>query len=152
MNLQKLIGDPEITGYSLSMKRCANIQGLPAVIRGVFNSVIENGYFIVGEYFADMSDYDIDLLSELAEKIYPENAGYYSSDAKEDALTLLTLFGLGMASGEGLELTDECNDTYIKTAIILITLESLSRKGLVQVYHENWSLGSDNERPIASKI
>lgn len=138
--------------YSINIKRCSEIPNIPAVIKGVFLKILETGYIDVGSYFETMSDHDVTLLSELSNRIHVDNQHRFSEESKEEALYYLTLFSLGMATGEGLDLTDESNEKYIRIGIMYISLETLSRHNLILVYHQNWSFDIDNQRPLAERL
>lgn len=138
--------------YNINIKRCSEIPNIPAVIKGVFLQILDTGYIDVGSYFEEMSDHDVSLLSELANRIHIENQHRFSEEAKEEALYYMTLFSLGMAAGEGLDLTDDNNEKYIRVGLMYISLESLFRHHLILVYHRNWSFDLDNQRPLAERL
>lgn len=149
MNLDFLGGFDE-PGYVMDVGRCARLSNVPAVITTVFRQIEEVGYVSVGDYLAGLSDMDLDILIDLSDRIHPEMSGQFSKDSQAHALGMLTLFALGLATGEGLHLDDDANEHYIKAIIVLIATEALARRGLIIPYRKNWTLGFDNmDKPIA---
>lgn len=147
MNDEDLIGDGET--FTLNIARCISDNTIPAVIRGLCINLRENGYTNTGKFFAELSDVDLKALSQLADHTHPESE--CTDEESDRAYELLTLFGMVLMVGEGRELTMETSETGLKIAISYIAIESLYRAGLVNVFHENWTMDSDDTSPIVQK-
>lgn len=104
--------------------------------------LMNNPYMSIGSFVKGLSDKDIEEFMELVES---------DSDLILENMLLVTEL---LATAEGLpseslsQLTDRCN-----TMTTYITIESLGRKGLVKVHHNNMSFGDEfNEKIIVEKI
>lgn len=104
--------------------------------------LMNNPYLSIGSFVKNLSDKDIDEFMELVEN---------DSDMAMENMLLITEL---LAGAEGLpsenmsELTERCN---IMTSYL--TIESLARKKLVIVHHENMSFGEEfNKKIIVERI
>jgi hypothetical protein len=101
-------------------------------------------YLSVGDFFKSLSDFDVQNLLEISE------------DENSDKFSEIALIAEMLAGGEGLVSfeggnTEKGLESFaerINTFCGFIAIESLYRKGLIKVYHENMSFGSD----MGSKI
>ena len=134
--------------FTLNIDRCIADKSNPAVIRELFKQLHDHGYINVGKYFAEMSDIDLDMLTDLADHTHPDAVGESSPDEIAQAMETITLIGMALTVGEGGVLTETACEQGLKLAISYIAIESLYRKGVVNVFRENWSMTDDGSKPI----
>ena len=144
-NDEDLFGEDNET-FTLNIGRCIADKTIPAVIRGLFMELRDHGYTNTGKFFQEMSDIDLDTLNYLAEQTHPESDS--TEEESNRAYEVLALFGMALTVGEGRELTMENAEDSLKIAISYIAIESLSRRGLVEAFHENWTMDRDDTSPI----
>ena len=103
------------------------------------------GYITVGSYLQRLSDFDLHELMNICELV---------KDGEDDRVGELLLISEILAAAEGLDpaQVDEITQR-MNSFIMLLTVESLHRKGLVQAIHSNMSLGEDaGDKVIVEKI
>lgn len=127
-------------GYSLNYGEIVNHKGLMAVTRLLAQQLMDNPYLVVGDYIKELSDSDLKALMQAE-----DNEEY------EDLILMSEM----LATGEGCDqsATDEIFKERTNHLITLLVIESLARKGLVRVYHENMSFNEDmGDKIVVEKI
>lgn len=132
---------------SVNLQKVIN-SNAPAVIRLTAQQVKSQPYMKVGEWLKALNDTDLEYLGQLVDAIV-ERPEEEEVGAKVDAWILLTLI---LVQAEGLDVPDSALLTQQMNALAhFLTLEKLYRKGLIDVMHDNLSLGDDvGELPVAS--
>lgn len=104
-----------------------------------------SGYLTVGYFLQRLSDDDLNELLAICED---------SKNETNERLGEILLITEILAVSEGIEPGNLSEITKrMNTFIVLMTIESLNRKGLVKVYHNNMSLGDDaGSKIIVEKI
>jgi nucleoside-diphosphate-sugar epimerase len=130
LNYDKILADPTFS----------------AVAKQVLVSLQRQPYMTLGEFFSKLTNTDLTALNFTVELAYEHE--------DPQALSDLIVIVHALASAEGItpandqEATDNIN--YFGT---LVTCESLARKGVVRVFHENFTFGQEfRERPIAERV
>jgi len=134
-------------GMQLNYGNIAMAEWLCPTIRLAALDLQKNPYIAVGDWFQKQSNNSIAELQHMAEVTYenPEN-----EEIKQ--LMLLTMM---LAAAEG---SDNIGDMdhlqkQLSKMVMLITVVSLQRKGLVRVFYENLTLGADmDDAKIAEKL
>lgn len=134
--------------FTLNIDRCIADKSNPAVIRELFKQLRDDGYINIGKYFAEMSDIDLNMLTDIADHTHPEAVGESTPDQIEQSMETMALIGMALTVGEGGTLTEEACEQGLKLAITYIALEGLYRKGHVNVFRENWSMTEESSKPI----
>ena len=134
--------------FTLNIDRCIADKSNPAVIRELFKQLRDDGYINVGKYFAEMSDLDLDMLTEIADHTHPDAVGESTPDQIAQSMETMALIGMALTVGEGGALTESACEQGLKLAITYIAIESLYRKGVVNVFRENWSMTEEGNKPI----
>jgi hypothetical protein len=127
-------------GYSLNYAEIANHKELMAVTRLLAKQMMANPYIVVGDYIKELSDSDLKAL------MAAEDSHEY-----EDIILMSEM----LATAEGCEQspTDKVFQERTGQLITLLVIESLGRKGLVRVYHENMSFHEDmKDKVVVEKI
>jgi hypothetical protein len=103
------------------------------------------GYITVGSFLQRLSDFDLHELMEICES---------AKDELNDRVGELLLITGILSAAEGLDSGDLTMITQrMNSFIMLLTIESLHRKGLVRAIHSNMSLGEDaGDRVVVEKI
>ena len=115
-----------------------------AVTRMLARDIMDNPYMVVGDWFKNLPMSDLTTLSNLA-GAEPEEANF------ED----LILISMMLATAEGVQVPDtqEGIRKLVAQFTAFLIIESLARKGLVRVYHENMSFGDElGDKIVVEKI
>lgn len=140
---------PIDSAYTMDMDACIADKETLAVIRSVFRDLKEHGYVNIGDFFNSISDSDLIVLLDMAEAIGPTKDEFTVED-QEVALRNLMMLSMALTVGEGEMLVEDTIYKSINSISTYIVLESLYRKGLVDVYRDKWSLTQSNMDTIAS--
>jgi len=113
-----------------------------AVTRLLAANVMKNPYMRVGDFIKNLADADLNALFEIVE-------GEGDHPRFEELLVISEI----LAKAEGLG-TDTIDDMTKRTNMLcsLLTLESLFRKGLIELYHENMSFGDEEGNKMIAKL
>jgi hypothetical protein len=137
-------------GMQLNYGNIAMAEWLCPTIRLAALDLQKNPYIAVGDWFQKQSNNSIAELQQMAEIAY-ENP----DDPENEEIEQLMLLTMMLAAAEG---TDNMGDMahlqkQLSKLVMLITVVSLQRKGLVRVFYENLTLGADmDDAKIAEKI
>ena len=134
--------------FTLNIDRCISDKSNPAVIRELFKQLRDDGYINVGKYFAELSDIDLQLLVDLAEHTHVDASNESDESDISRGVETLALLGMALTVGEGGPLTESACEQGVRLAIAFVSIESLYRKGLVNVFRENWSMIEEGNKPI----
>lgn len=134
--------------FTLNIDRCIEEKSNPAVVRDLFKQLRENGYINVGKFFEELSDLDLEMLTDIADRSHPDAASELTVEQIDQSMEMMVLIGMALTVGEGGVLTEHACAQGSQLAIAFITIEGLYRKGLVNVFRENWSMIEDGNKPI----
>jgi hypothetical protein len=129
-----------IGGYTINLPEVAKYPGILAVTKLLASQIMVNPYLVVGDWIKSLSDSDLNSLNELVDK-----------NEYEDVILIAEM----LATGEGLPSAENEKEFQERTSTLagFLVLESLNRKGLVKVYHENMSFGDDvGDKIIVERI
>jgi hypothetical protein len=129
----------------ISCKDCLSVTRLLAV------DLKENPYMSVGLFLKNISNSDLKILSDIVD----QNFNIDDDDEVGDpSLADVVLIAEMLSRAEGIiSESDEQLMQKVNQFMMYISVESLRRKGLVRVYHENMSFGEDAEkRVVVEKI
>lgn len=119
--------------YGINLERVINSHSAWSLNKLLATKLSIHPHFTVGEFFKSMSNEDIDFLSkQIAETTY-----------EDDAAAELFLMMMLLCIAEGVDNDEESMDSRFDALIMFVTCESLARKGLAEVMHENMSFGDD---------
>lgn len=116
----------------------------PAVIRIAAVKLQRRTYITVGEFLQELCKNDLNELSSFC------NAITIKKDSGE-MLDSIILLGEMLSQAEGTPL-DKPDTQRAANLMILISLESLYRKGLIEFYREKATLGSDFASDIIARL
>jgi hypothetical protein len=113
-----------------------------AVTKLLVYTLQENPYLTIGKFIGNLSNADLRLLQDVSSNDVNTNPEFEQ--------ILLISYMLAAAEGctsEGIDkVTEHCN-----MLVQFLTLESLYRKGLIEVFHDNMSFGDDARNKIIAK-
>lgn len=123
-------------GYSLNYEEILAHKESLAVTRLLASDIMKTGYINVGQFIKELSDADLKTLTSKME---------IEEDTGEPDYADLILISEMLATGEGCSqsATPEEFGERMNHLVMLLTIESLARKGLVKVYYENISFHED---------
>jgi hypothetical protein len=133
-------------GFALNLPEIAMAEWMTPTIRLLALDLQKTPYMSLGDFFSKLSNTSVAELQQLAEDGLQEQ-----NSRNMEQIMILCLM---LAAAEG---TENYNINVIQHQMSmlcsLITFESLARKGLVRVYHENFTLGDDmNDKLVVEKI
>lgn len=121
--------------FSVNIDNIIGSKDMLAVTKLVAMEAKNEGYVTVGRFLQQLSDHDLQELMSVAES---------AKDEENDRVGELILIAEILAAGEGLD-PGQLDDITkrMNVFIVLLTIESLHRKGMVRAFHDNMSLGED---------
>ena len=129
----------KMNDIALRAEAIAECEDLSPITRALARTIIQNGYVTLGNWLRNLSDADIEYLSDVVEVSEDDDKDLFESASEE--IVLLTLM---LVNGEGInpESLEELshNTGYLKMAV---AGTSLARQGLVEVFYENMSFGEE---------
>lgn len=139
----------EEEGFNINYGNVAMAEWLCPTIRLTALDLQKTPYISLGDWFKNLSDNSLKEIQEIAE------ATYEDPDGESEHLEQMMILAMMLASAEGTD--DLGNMEHMKTQLgkllMLITVVSLERKGLVKVWYENLTLGADMEGvPLVEKL
>lgn len=124
----------------ISCKDCLSVTRLLAV------DLKENPYMSVGLFLKNISNSDLKILSDIVDKNFNIDD---DDEVNDPSLADVVLIAEMLSRAEGIiSNSDEELMQKVNQFMMYISVESLRRKGLVRVFHENMSFGEDSEKRI----
>lgn len=114
-------------------------------VKDVFRSLSKTGYLTPKTYFEQLSEVDLSTLMLMS-------ADMDSEKTSEAALHQLTMLTIGFLVGENSPVSEGNVEESLKYVVLMITLESLARKGLIKPLRGNWCLSGDPKALWAESI
>lgn len=129
--------------FTVNYHKIANNKDMPAMTKLLAYRIITDGYITPGDFFKSISEDDLDILLEIADE--PND-----HPNAECALLMAEM----LATSEGLDqgnIDEMMNRT--NQFLIMAVMESLYRKGMIKLYHENMSFGEDmGDKIVAERV
>ena len=110
------------------------------VTKSVAKMLMRNPYTSLGKFFKKLSDENLQILSEIIEEGDSE-----FNDGMEDSVLMTEM--LSRAEGVPSQCIEDITEN-VNYFGACVTCVSLARKGLVRVYYENMSFGTDNGEKV----
>lgn len=132
-------------GFSVNCAEVVKSRDCLAVTRLLAADLMAKPYLKVGDWIKNVSDADLQTLVEGAEP----------DESDEFKLEDLMLISMMLRQAEGLEPIKDDNGfrDACGQLVTLLVIESLYRKGLVRVFHDNMSFGDDmGDKIVVEKI
>ena len=132
--------DPE-QSFTVNYQSIVNEKSLLSITRMLAVQMMDNPYITIGDFLRDLSNGDIESLVDIIEE-----------GEEHENFSDLMLISEMLATGEGLEAANlDLACDRVNQFLILVTCESLARKGLVEVFHKNMSFGEDMKDAVVVK-
>ena len=120
--------------YGINLERVINSHEAWAINKVLATKLSVHPHFTIGEFFQSMSDDDVEFLGKnLAETNFEDHAS---------AELFLMMMLLSIAEGLSIGDDDHLEERF-DMLTSFITIESLRRKGMVEIKYENMSFGED---------
>jgi hypothetical protein len=127
------------------MEKIIGSDKLLPVTRSVAKMLMRNPYTSLGKFFKKLSDENLEILMEIIDE------GDSEFNERMEDIVLMTEM-LSRAEGVPSESIEEITEN-VNYFGACVTCVSLARKGLVHVYYENMSFGTDNgEKTLVERI
>jgi hypothetical protein len=125
--------------YTIRVDEIIDNKKLLPITRRLAKKIASHGYITVGEFILVMEDEELEHLIEFIPSANEEAPESYDSVSSE-----LMLLSELLALGEGLPSANVA-DIITRTSFFakLLIFESLYRKGIINAFHENWTLDLD---------
>lgn len=132
----------DYNGYIVNIPEVVKDKKSLYLTRLLAAQIRDDNYMTVGEFFKNLGDNDVEQLLE------------YSNMDTEKQVEQLLLICMMLITAEGLENADDMETArkHLAQLVGFITLESLYRKGLIKLYHENMSFDENENKIIAEKL
>ena len=143
--------DEEYTDFDINYDNVISCKECLSMTRILAADLKANPYMTVGDFLMNVSRSDLAILSDIVE----QNMGYEKdNEVTDERMADFVLMTEMLSRAEGLISEDDDDLTRkISQFMTMVTMESLYRKGLIKLYHENMSFGKDVEhRIVAEKI
>lgn len=120
--------------YSLNFPKIVESKEFLSTTRLLAAKMMVNPYITVGDFLKSLSDDDLRVLMHRADIVDEGNNG-------GDFILLSEM----LATGEGLNSSEDADEVTkrVNSFIMYLTIESLYRKGMVEIFRENFSFGED---------
>jgi len=122
------------------MKKIIDSDKLLPVTKSVAKMLMRNPYISLGKFFKKLSDENLQVLSEIIEEGDSE-----FNDGMEDIVLMTEM--LSRAEGVPSQCIEDITEN-VNYFGACVTCVSLARKGLVRVYYENMSFGTDQGEKV----
>jgi hypothetical protein len=120
-----------LDAYRINYQQVVEDGNLPMTMKLLAARLMMNPHMLVGNFYANLSDTELDELKELTEDV----------DAAASELLLLTMM---LAASEGASaLTEEELESQMSATVIFIATTALHRNGMVTAHFESFSYGAD---------
>ena len=132
----------EDNSYNLNLEAIASDISFHSSVRLLALFLKENPYYRIGEFLKSLSQTDLTSLQEICEK---------QTDNDEEVFgpfENIMLLGLMLANAEGVAIEDENVHSITNVMIAMITMESLRRKGFVEVNYDKVSFGEEYKHEV----
>ena len=126
------------------MEKIIGSDKLLPVTRSVAKMLMRNPYTSLGKFFKKLSDENLEVLMEIIDE------GDSEFNERMEDIVLMTEM-LSRAEGVPSESIEEITEN-VNYFGACVTCVSLARKGLVRVYYENMSFGTDNGEKVIVEI
>jgi hypothetical protein len=118
----------------LASKQCLSVTRLLAA------NIIAEPYMTVKDFMIGLNDDDLRRLLEIA-------------DTQDEHFGELILISEMLAQSEGLNASDLRESTHrVNVLCSFLAGESLARRGIVKIYHENMSFGDDMSNKVVMEL
>lgn len=146
------MSDENLDDFVINIDKVVNSKNMMPTTRMLAMRLQRNPYTTIKDFLENLSDVELDTLIEVSEDGLDESAGSVAEG--EDRFSELVLMAEMLAKAEGLHTSSlEDMTSRTNTLITFIACEGLARKGLVEVWRENMSLGEDmGDKIIVKKI
>jgi hypothetical protein len=140
------------SAFIVNIDACLKDESVPAVVKILYQKLKDVQYVHVGDYFKSINSKDLQTLVDYSEICHQHSLDPEDTEDQEvsDAYHAMILLSMGLLLGEGSIVDETQTEHAMKATIMFIALEALYRKGLIQVFHDKWSL-SYNENDIIAK-
>lgn len=126
----------------LNLSKAVNDREFPAIVRITAQQIMSApSYFSVGSWLQQLAQDDLDMLNKAADGPHGD-PGF--------ALPALAMI-LSQGEGGSTETDEECH-TAVSHLILFITMESLYRKGLIDLDHRNLTFAPDSGAVKVAKV
>ena len=127
------------------MEKIIDSDKLLPVTKSVAKMLMRNPYTSLGKFFKKLSDENLEVLMEIIDE------GDSEFNERMEDIVLMTEM-LSRAEGVPSESIEEITEN-VNYFGACVTCVSLARKGLVRVYYENMSFGTDNgEKTLVERL
>jgi hypothetical protein len=120
-------------GFMVNYSEVVKSKESLAVTRLLAADLMASPYMLIGDWFKNLSQADLEMLVDIADSDDQNNY--------EDLILIAEM----LARAEGLSPAENMDEmsNRIKRMVVILVGEQLFRKGLIKMYHQNISFGED---------
>lgn len=148
----KLGGNMDFKDFTVNIHNVATNKEFSSVTRLLATDLMRNPYLSVGDFFKNLSDSDLQILSDIADTVFThfsdeESQADNKANNNINECVMLTML---LSGAEGLDSIPDIDiiRKRVSQLIMFVSCESLHRKGLVKLHHHNLSFGEDSDDKI----
>jgi hypothetical protein len=142
----------DLEDFVINIDKVVNSKKMMPTTRMLAMRLQRNPYTTIKDFLENLSDEELDTLLEVSDQGIDDSAGSVAEG--KDRFSELVLMAEMLAKAEGLHtstLEDMTNRT--NTLMTFLACEGLARRGIVELWRENMSLGEDmGDKMIIRKI
>jgi hypothetical protein len=143
--------DIDFTNYVVDYNKLYESPGLLAVTRLLVTELRNNPYKSVGHFFKNLSDEDLKLLLNIADTELDDDINNQPNNDFSELVLISQMLADAEGSGGNMDLSQVTRRT--NQFVMFLTMESLHRKKLVKLYHDNMSFGEDaGDKIVVEKL
>ncbi len=138
--------------FTVNYHNVATNKEFSSVTRLLATDLMSNPYLSVGDFFKNLSDSDLSILSDMADTLFThfsdeESEADTKTNSNINECVMLTML---LSGAEGLDSIPDIDIIRKRMSqfIMFVSCESLHRKGLVKLHHQNLSFGEDSDNKI----
>jgi hypothetical protein len=135
--------------YSINFDMIAESKEYSALVRLLAHNIKQNSYMSLGDFFKNIPDPDLEYMMDIIESVADEESEFDENDTALDELIIMTMMLNKAEGGEDMDMEE--THKKINALSVLAVTTSLARRGLVDVYYENFSLQEDAENLMVAK-
>jgi hypothetical protein len=136
--------DDDFSNFSFELQKVADETSMLAVTRLLATTLTKNPYMRVQDFFVSLSDYDLNILNEIASNIKEEEDGEPVEEYGDPHAAEILLIAEMLARAEGVHSQNIEQSTSIMNSFMgFLAVQGLYRKKLVKIYRENFSFGEE---------
>lgn len=120
----------------------------PACFKELFREIKDVGYANIGAFYQNLSDADLFMILNHSDIL----ASSEDQDVRFESESFMIRGGIALCLADGMEVSVDNITSASASVSIYAACESLNRRGLIEVFRNEWSAIPDSAAVIARKM